>query len=109
MRKGMPSKRAGRKFSDKEHLHVGVRMYPSEWDRVKYLSSTSGKSTSIYVISVLLAYEGIPKKRQKQEGVFTKNIPLCIPYRDQWDIVKAKAKDAGMSISCYVASVLAEQ
>lgn len=109
MRKGMPSKRAGRKFSDKEHLHVGVRMYPSEWDRVKYLSAKSGKSTSAYVISVLLAYEGIPKRRQRQTGVLTENIPLCIPYREQWDKVKERAKAADMSISCYVASVLAEQ
>jgi len=110
MRKGMPSKRAGRKFSDKEHYHVGVRLYPSEKEKLKYLFSASGKkSVSAYIIALLLDYKGNPKNREKQPGVHTDNFSLCVPYKEQWNIIKQKAEDAGMSISGYIASVIAEQ
>ncbi len=91
--------------SDTEWKHVAIWIKPSEWDRINYLSASTGKSVSMYVIDKLMAFDGVvvPVADDKKEKGITKT--LCVPA-DKWEIVKQKAKDCDMPTSKYLTYVI---
>lgn len=102
--KGTPSKRKGRKFSENDWIHVTIWCRPDEWDRLNYLSASSTKSVSTWLVDKVMNFNGVPAELQyvaKQTG---KVKPLCVPAKE-WGIIKERAEKCDMSVSKYVIAI----
>lgn len=102
--KGTPSKRKGRKFSPNDWIHVTIWCRPDEWDKLNYLSASSTKSVSTWIVDKVYNYSGVVKELEYTEKVSGKVKPLCVPAKE-WGIIKERADKCGMSISKYVLSI----
>lgn len=92
------------KRSDKSWRNVAIYVSRENWDKIKYLSASSGKSTSNWIMDKLKEYGNkVPEKTY--DGEFAKT--LCVDEAE-WDIVKNKAKMCNLSVSRYVVAVLLE-
>ena len=93
-------------YSDKTWRHTCIYITPENWDRIKFLSASSGLKTSAWIMKQLKEYgEKVPAIPQR-EGGCSKSI--CVEEQD-WEIVKRRAELCGMSTSQYVRAVLLEK
>lgn len=92
----------GRKFTDNDWIHVSIWVKPSEWERLNYLASASGKSLSTWLVDEVLAMGTTPvvhRAKIRNEQGCSKS--LCVDSR-KWEIIKERAESNGMNITKYV-------
>lgn len=102
----MRGRKAGTKISDKEWIHVSIWCKPSEWDRLNYLSISSGKTLSAWAMDILLAHKGdVPYRPKIKDGERGCSKSLCVE-KDKWEIIKKNAEEENMNTSKYLLSIL---
>lgn len=91
----------GYRISEYDYIHVTIWIKKEQWNKIVYLSETSGKTVSNWVVDKTLECTELKEvENEKGPGMIK---PLCVPIQ-KWDIIKQRAEKKGMSISKYVIS-----
>lgn len=89
-------------YSNKTWRHASIFVSPENWDKIKFMSASSGLKTSSWIMKKIKEYGNkIPPKTY--DGSVSKSI--CVEEAD-WEVVKVNAERAGMTVSRYVVGVL---
>lgn len=92
----------------KQH-HLCISIYPSQWDKIKYISADSGKSTSRYVADKVVEYikangEKAPEEKIK-DNLKGKEHHVLKPLsfeENTFNLIKLTSKKAGVPTSRYI-------
>lgn len=87
------------------HHHLTIWVYPSEWDRLKYLSAGCNKTVSRYIIDKVLACKvKTPKDIVRDKSVKGMVKPLSFEEHE-FDIMKEKVEQSGLGTTEYLLNV----
>ena len=97
----------------KQH-HLCISIYPSLWDRIKYVSADSGKTTSRYIADKVVEYikqhgeepPVVPEKEDNLKGIEHHVLKPLSFEENAFNLIKLTSKKAGVPTSRYIRNII---
>lgn len=97
----------GEKLPNSGYIHYTLWVRPSEWNKIQFDASATGKSVSKYIIDKVLDYVGTPVKWESDKTEKGSQKSVCFFIKD-WERVLERVETSGLNISRYIVSILME-